>query len=479
MAVPFTLYIDGVDSGADLLDLPAPSATTTPYVDISTLSLTQAADGGGSSMSFDIVQRDTPTSGGAYLPWWRSGGVNDNARVRFYDTRNSASVPLFMGYVTSIDARLMANGLGTVATVSVADPTGWLDKTIVRSGRSGTTYNRVSGDYGFGSSTTTDQTYINGLLGKVQTQRSDAASLQILDTSIISGSNRAVYVGSAVALGEKQSFKVGTLRSALDQVAAAASGESGNAYRYYIDTVGRLHYEPVTAAPTVATAPIEIVTDPTEVRTGSVAASTRVLARDLRVSLDHDRIVKGIYVACSSSWDDYDRRWTKSGGTSLRSTDPYFRTYTGTYPQTGAAKTARSGAISHEVIDASQINTLSRLDAIGRLARATFNTRSAPVRSVTFSIAGNDQTQTSSPDWSHGYLQGWCDNGTTRVLTTAWQAGQYVKLNAPALGLASAILRIVRISWRFETGSYNARLEVECEQRRGGSNSLRYLLGSE
>jgi hypothetical protein len=479
MAVPFSLIIAGVDGGADLLDLPPPSATTTPYVDLSSLTLTQAADGGGSSMSFDVIQRDTPISVGVYQPWWRSGGVNDNARVQFFDSRYHATTPIFMGYITSIEARLMANGLGTVATVSVADPTGWLDKTIVRSGRSGTNYRRVAGDYGFGTGATTDQTYINGLLAKVATQRSDASSLQILNTSIISGSTRAIYSGSAVPLGEKQSFKVGTLRSALDQIAAAASGESGNAYRYYIDTVGRLHYEPVTAAPTVATAPIEITTDTSEVRTGSVSESTRILARDLRVSLDHDRIVKGIYVACSSSWDDYDRRWSKSGGTSLRSTDPYFRTYTGTYPQTGAAKTARSGAIAHEVIDASQINTLSRLDAIGRLARATFNTRSAPVRSVTFTVAGNSQTQTSSPDWSHGYLQGWCDNGTTRVLTTAWQAGQYCKINAPALGLSAAILRIVRVVWRFEAGSYNARLEIECEQRRGGSNSLRYLLGSE
>ena len=479
MALPFSLVIAGVDSDANLLDMPTPAQTTTPYVDLSTLTLTQAADGGGSSMSFDVIQRDTPTSAGVYLPWWRSGGVNDNARVQFYDTRYHATTPVFMGYITSIEARLMANGLGTVASVSVADPTGWLDKTIVRSGRSGTNYKRVAGDYGFGDGTTTDQTYINGLLGKVQTQLSDAASLQILNPSLISGSTRAIYSGAAVPLGEKQSFKVGTLRSALDQIAAAASGESGNAYRYYIDTVGRLHYEPVTAAPSVATAPIEIVTDPADVRTGSVSASTRILARDLRVSLDHDRIVKGIYVACSSSWDDYDRRWSKSGGTSLRSTDPYFRTYTGTYPQTGAAKSSRSGAIAHEVIDASQINTLSRLDAIGRLSRATFNTRSAPVRSVTFGIAGSSQTQTSSPDWSYGYLQGWCDNGTTRVLTTAWQAGQYCKINAPALGLSSAILRIVRIVWRFEAGSYAAKLEIECEQRRGGSNSLRYLLGSE
>ena len=45
MANPFSLIVAGVDSGANLLDLPAPSATTTPYVDLATLSISMAGDG--------------------------------------------------------------------------------------------------------------------------------------------------------------------------------------------------------------------------------------------------------------------------------------------------------------------------------------------------------------------------------------------------------------------------------------------------
>jgi len=85
VANPFSLVIAGVDGGANLLDLPAPSATTTPYVDLATFSLTLSGDGGG-QMTFDVIQPVTPGGG----PWWRSGGVYDNARVQFFD---SATAP--------------------------------------------------------------------------------------------------------------------------------------------------------------------------------------------------------------------------------------------------------------------------------------------------------------------------------------------------------------------------------------------------
>ena len=94
MANPFSLIVAGVDGGANLLDLPAPSATTTPYVDLATFSLTLSGDGGG-QMTFDVIQPVTPGGG----PWWRSGGVYDNARVQFFDSRYSAGTPLFLGFI--------------------------------------------------------------------------------------------------------------------------------------------------------------------------------------------------------------------------------------------------------------------------------------------------------------------------------------------------------------------------------------------
>jgi len=100
MANPFSLIVAGVDSGANLLDLPAPSATTTPYVDLGSLTLTLSGDGNGGSMQFDVIEPKTPVAG----PWWRSGAVYDNARVQFFDSRYSATTPIFLGYITGIDA---------------------------------------------------------------------------------------------------------------------------------------------------------------------------------------------------------------------------------------------------------------------------------------------------------------------------------------------------------------------------------------
>jgi len=84
MANPFSLIIAGVDSGANLLDLPAPTATTTPYVELGSLSLTLSADGAPGAMNFTVIEPKTPSG---TTPWWRSGGVYDNARVQFFDSR--------------------------------------------------------------------------------------------------------------------------------------------------------------------------------------------------------------------------------------------------------------------------------------------------------------------------------------------------------------------------------------------------------
>jgi len=56
MANPFSLIIAGVDSGANLLDLPAPTATTTPYVELGSLSLTLSADGSPGAMNFSVIE---------------------------------------------------------------------------------------------------------------------------------------------------------------------------------------------------------------------------------------------------------------------------------------------------------------------------------------------------------------------------------------------------------------------------------------
>ena len=475
MANPFSLIVAGVDSGANLLDLPAPSALTTPYVDLGSLTLTLSGDGNGGSMQFDVIETKTPVAG----PWWRSGAVNDNARVQFFDSRYNASTPLFLGYITGIEARMLENGLGSRATVTCEDADGWLGKTIIRNGTTGIRATSFVDSFTLGSSTSTDRDIINGLLARVHTLVNDATTRQILNTAVISGSTRAIYTGSAQTIG-KQTFKATTLQSALDQVAEASGGIADVQYRYWIDGDGRLNYGPKTAAPTYADAPAEIVTDPASVQTGSASTVTRLLARDLSVNLDHGDIVKGIFVQADSAYARYDSNQTWP---TAPTNDPYFRTYTGTYSRNGAGLASRSGPLPHEVFSAPKI--VAKADrgvAIGSLARATMVTRGKPVRSVSFTIAGGNLSQTSAPDWEYGYSQGYAlTAAATYTLVKAWLPGAYVKLTAPALDLSSAILYIPTITMTFAEGggTYQVQYQIQADFRRQYLKGLRGLIAGE
>jgi len=475
MANPFSLIVAGVDSGANLLDLPAPSATTTPYVDLGSLTLTLSGDGNGGSMQFDVIETKTPVAG----PWWRSGAVYDNARVQFFDSRYNATTPLFLGYITGIDARMLENGLGSRATVTCEDADGWLGKTIIRNGTTGIRASSYVDSFISGKDSSTDQDHINALLARVHTQVNDATTRQILNTAVISGSTRAIYTGSAQTIG-KQTFKATTLQSALDQIAEAAGGVADVQYRYWIDGDGRLNYGPKTAAPTYATAPAEIVTDPASVQTGSTTTPTRLLARDLSVNLDHSDIVKGIFVQADSAYARYDSNQTYP---TAPTNDPYFRTYTGTYSRNGAGQAARNGPLPHEVFSAPKIVKKSdRGTQIGELARATMVTRGKPVRSVSFTIAGADLAQSASPDWEYGYSQGYpAAAATPYTLVKAWLPGQYVKLTAPALDLSSAILYIATITMTFAQGggTYQVQYQIQADFRRQYLKGLRGLIAGE
>jgi hypothetical protein len=475
MANPFSLIVAGVDSGANLLDLPAPSATTTPYVDLGSLSLTLSGDGNGGSMTFDVIETKTPVAG----PWWRSGAVHDNARVQFFDSRYSVSSPIFLGYVTGIDARMLENGLGSRATVSVEDADGWLQKTIIRNGKTGIRATSFVDSFTLGTSTSTDRDIINGLLTRVNTQVNDSTTREILNTAVISGSTRAIYTGSAQTIG-KQTFKASTLQSALDQVAEAAGGIADIQYRYWIDTDGRLNYGPKVVAPTYATAPAEIVTDPASVQVGSTTTPTRLLARDLTVNLDHSDIVKGIFVQADSAYARYDSNQTWP---TAPTNDPYFRTYTGTYSRDGAGLASRSGPLPHEVFSAPKIVAKADRGAtIGSLARATMVTRGKPVRTVSFTIAGGDLSQTSAPDWEYGLTQGYpAAAATPYTLVKAWLPGAYVKLTAPALDLSSTILYIATVTMTFAEGggTYQVQYQIQADFRRQYLKGLRGLIAGE
>jgi len=518
-------------------------------------------------MSFTVIEPKTPSG---TLPWWRSGNVYDNARVQFFDSRYNVSTPIFLGYISNIQGELLENGVGTRAMVQVTGATGWLSKTIVRNGKTGIRATSFVDSFTIGTgepedtTATTDQAVINGLLARVAAQQTDASTLQLLNTAIISGSNRAIFTGTAQKIG-KQTFRATTLQSALEQVAEASGGISDVQYRIWVDNDGRVNYGPKTVASTYATAPAEIVTDPASIQTGSTTTPTRLFARDLQVNLDHDNIVKGIFVMADSAYARYDSNTVFSNAPT---NDPYFRTYNGTYfkatvttaartgttatittspahgfasgrsvtvaltsgptgfaalngtftitgvtsttftyttgtsgtitsgaavgtasaqgsgtSRTGAGQATRNGPIPHEVFSAPKIaNKSDRGKNISLLARGTMVTRSQPRRTVSFTVAGGNLSQTSAPDWEYGYTQGYpAAAATPYTLVKAWLPGQYVKITAPMLDLSSTILYIPTVTMRFADGggTYQVQYEIEADFRRQYLSGLRGLIGGE
>jgi len=451
MSNPYSVTIAGVGGGtANLLTLPLSTAGTTPYIELGSLSANVSADGGG-RMSFDVLQTETPIAG----PWWKSGNIPDNARVQFLDTRYSSGTALFLGYISSIDAKMLGSGFGTRATVSVADADGWLAKTLVRKSYTGTDIYQTVGSFKQSGNSLTDRDHINALLARIHNQVNDATTRQILDTSVISGSTRAIYSGTAVTLGTLD-FKPTTLTSAISQISEEASGITGTPYNFYVDGAARLNYGPI-AVPGTATAPAEIVTDPTAARTGSAGTATRLLAHNLSVTLDHDAIVKGIFVQAADSRADRD------GNARPITNQPYFRTYNGGTPFIGSGLTARTGPLPQEVFSAPKVGGFglsSRSNKVQRLTRGTMQVRSKPVRTVSFNISGANLAQTANPNWEYGLVQGYSSAGS---LVSAWLPGQFVKVTAAELDL-NEILRIASVTYSFESGgSYQLRVGVEAE----------------
>jgi hypothetical protein len=163
--------------------------------------------------------------------------------------------------------------------------------------------------------------------------------------------------------------------------------------------------------------------------------------------------------------------------------DPYFRTYTGTYSRNGAGLASRNGPLPHEVFSAPKIvKKADRGVDIGLLARGTMTTRAQPRRTVSFSIAGGNLSQTSAPDWEYGYTQGYAlTAAATYTLVKAWLPGQYVKLTAPMLDLSSTILYIPTVTMRFagNGGTYQVQYEIEADFRRQYIKGLRGLVQGE
>lgn len=469
MPFPWELRVDGVNGGGNLLTLPTYAQSGTPFVLPETLTVSQAANGGGAAISFEVIQ--SLSNGGT--PWWSTSTLNDNARVRFLDTRYSASTAIAMGYITSIDVELLPNGVGTKATVTASDPTGWLDKIIVRKGKVGSARQAVGTFY---TTSATDQgiiaevlTYVNGKSSGSYTE--DAATKLIFDASLT-----PTWIGSATTIG-KQSIDPQSLRSVLDTIKGLAEGVDGVVRRYWVDATGRLNYGKTGTAPANPTAPFAIITSGTP-SIGSTSQRTTVYADAIQVNLDHDATVDRI-VTQAASWDSaLDRgRGTATAGayTTGNSVDPYVRTAGSAAPYGPGTAYARSGPRSEALFELSSfrgLNNENRADYIDKFTGATFSLNYKPKRTITCTIRGAEPDQVSSPDLSYGFVQGYT-GGSPYTLRKYVTAGDYVLVSAPGLDIPDGTLfRIEALTIGFETGSGIAKLDLELDFRKKGLREI-------
>lgn len=464
---PFAILVDGVNSGNNILDDYSTASPTTPWVDPESVTLTQDADGAGGSMSFEVVQVKTPVGG----PWWKSGSVYDNARVRF----QVSGTTTFLGYITNIEAQLAESGVGTRATVTVAPASNYLDKIIVYKGKvAAAGYSlEYTANFNIGvgaagdASSTTDQAVITSLVSKADAVQaySGGTSGRTANRLIVNTATTPSYTGTAVKVG-LQKFVPGTLRSCLDTVKEAAESLDGEQRRYWVAANGTINYARLgSAAPTYGTAPFKVVTTSTYSPYGSTSAAATLQVRDLRVSLDHDSIVKKARFVMNSAWSKLD---SQISGGAYTVADPYGRVYDEAAPD-GAGMTTRNGSRPETLI---QVNPVpNRADGptywsstLNNYAKKFFGTdtypnRAAPLRSITFSVRGADTT--NNP---YGFAKGYRQTGaSTYALQDGWEAGQYVSIVADSLDL-NGLYRIESLSMSFEPGSMIRKYDITCER---------------
>jgi hypothetical protein len=348
--------------------------------------------------------------------------------------------------VTGLDVRLLPSGLGTETTISVADANAVLDRLIVRkAATSSTVKGQVANAIKYAAGNKREYQIVQDLLSNVNTQKSADYSVQrLLKTSDTSGipTSLTSYVLSANA---PLTVTLGTLRSALDTLVEVFSGQDGLLRRYWVDSLGVLHYERIDTPPASATAPFKIVTTPNDAPDGSAVAPSTINARELIVSYSLDSITKRAYFLTADANTDNDN-----------DADPFVRAYN----QGGVGLTTRQGPALEAVVDAGTVRGASRQTILNTFATAYFVERSKPVLSGTFRIRGAG-TQTYN---RYGYLSGYAATGSLAT----WAPGQWVSISAGGYGLNGELYRIESVAISFESGSLQRVVDITFARKRQG-----------
>lgn len=446
---PFQLDIAGTDYFAAF----AGGSATTPYVLPDSISLSEDADGGGSTFSFEVIQEVTPVAG----PWYTT--IPDNALVTFVDTTLASNTTLFRGFVGNVEARLNGGGQGTIASVTALASTSVLDRIAVWKGK-GT----LSGVKNAVTSTIkikrnqTDKVIIEKILSSYVNPVLGSGVSDLFDPTITSSITSTATLNPTVDDGDID-IPLGTLRAALDTIVELAQARDGKLRRYYLDPGTKaLVYGFANAADatvTYATAPFKIITSGIDAPEGGTATPSTLLVREMSAGYDHEAARKRVFVLAADSNADRDT-----------DPDPYVRTYT------GVGFTSRSGIVFDSIVSAPTVRGSFRATKLTNAAKAFFAARRAPVRTITFTVRGAG----TATGQTYGYAGGTVQAGSASyAYVDRWSPGMFVDITAAGMGL-SGLYRVEQVTMEFEEGSLIRKWNITVEKRPRGSLS-QYILG--
>jgi hypothetical protein len=232
----------------------------------------------------------------------------------------------------------------------------------------------------------------------------------------------------------------GTLRSALDAIVEAYSGQDLKERRYFVDAAGRLNYNLIdtTSVPTYATAPYKLITTGTQNPNTTSGAAT-IIPFELTLDWDYNTTKEALVLTA-----------TLDAATSKVSPVQRVTNYV------NSGYTLRPGSPTFDDIIEAPTSTQDSGAAIDRISRAFFLERHKPVLSGSFTLRGRGAAAFNEYGFNSGYAQ---TGVSTFALVEGWKPGQWVEITCAELGL-SGKYRVEQVDWALEPGSFTSVIRV-------------------
>lgn len=275
-------------------------------------------------------------------------------------------------------------------------------------------------------------------LSRVNDGKDDDAMIQrLLSTST---TTNIVGAGSSSSNTIGMTFPSGSLRSVLDGIVEAFSGEDKKQRRYWIGLDRTLNYKLVdtTSQPTYTNAPYKIVTSGTQNPDTTSAAAT-VMPYELNVNYDHNTVKNALFNISSDS-----------GGVVSK-----VQNYT------DAGYSTRKGAPVFDSVVDYPTSTSDAPAAVKRAAKSYFLEQHAPLQTVTFSLRGAGTAAHNSLGFSAGYYQ---TGASTFALQKRWEPGQWVDISCSQLNL-TGVFRVEQVDWNLSQGSFLQEITITANRR--------------